>query len=216
MGGELTNDQNCIFLTHRQISSAFSSTQGILLLPLVKPAATILSSLAIRIDQMTKSPRQPAANETSRVILRAFNIALGDRTTGNNLGKKEAAFHLANILFKLYFKVGYAQPSSPIYLANLPTARPNPPLPYNSHKPPPIFPSFTPPDAFSQVSALHIHILSRPPPPIPLANIPFVSPPCFYCSLYIVLTMPPALCFTAETYPNLPSSSGYPHRKSPQ
>ncbi|RPB20947.1 hypothetical protein L211DRAFT_870345, partial [Terfezia boudieri ATCC MYA-4762] len=88
-----------------QISSAFSSAQGILLLPLVKTAATILSTVAIKIDQITNNPRQPAANDASRIVLRAFNIALGDRTTGNNLGKKEAAFHLANILFKLYFKL---------------------------------------------------------------------------------------------------------------
>ncbi|KAF8472119.1 hypothetical protein BDZ91DRAFT_846658 [Kalaharituber pfeilii] len=88
-----------------QISSAFSSPQGTLLIPLIKAASTILSSLAIRIDSLTRDPRQPAANDASRVVLRAFNIALGDRTTGNSLGKKEAAFHLANVLFKLYFKL---------------------------------------------------------------------------------------------------------------
>ena len=165
---------------------------------------------------MTKSPRQPAANEASRIVLRAFNIALGDRTTGNNLGKKEASFHLANTLFKLYFKVGCARPSSPLYLANLTAARPNPPLPYHPHKPSPIFPSSTPPNVFPQVTTLHIHILSRPPPPIPLTNLPFIPPPCFHCSLHIVFTLPPALCFTAETHLNLPSSRGYSHRQSPQ
>lgn len=109
-------DQRIAPLLDRQISSAFSSVQGILLLPLVKTAATILSTLAIKIDQITYNPRQPAANDASRIVLRAFNIALGDRTTGNSLGKKEAAFHLANILFKLYFKVPSLYPSYPLTL----------------------------------------------------------------------------------------------------
>ncbi|KAI5803308.1 hypothetical protein DFH27DRAFT_555293 [Peziza echinospora] len=98
-----------------QISSAFGSVQGILLLPLVKITTNVLTSLAIRIDQLTQDPRQSAANDASRIVLRAFNVALGDRTTGSNLGKKEAAFHLANLLFKLYFKLDQTRLSPTIH-----------------------------------------------------------------------------------------------------
>lgn len=123
---------------YRQITPAWSSPQGILLLPFIKESTNVLSSLAIRIDTLTGNPRKPAANEASRLILRAFNIALGDRAGQGQLGKKEAAFHLANVLFKLYFKVRDGPRRSPGEDADCglttkpPSAGPNPTLPHNT------------------------------------------------------------------------------------
>ncbi|KAH0605796.1 uncharacterized protein H6S33_004253 [Morchella sextelata] len=93
------------------INPAFNSPQGGVLIPLVKGTAALLTSAALRIDAQIGDPRFGCSHAAMNVLLRTFNSTLGERTlasgapTMQTLGKKAATLRIANLLFKLYFKL---------------------------------------------------------------------------------------------------------------
>jgi hypothetical protein len=100
------------------INPAFNSPQGGVLIPLVKGTAALLTSAALRIDAQIGDPRFGCSHAAMNVLLRTFNSTLGERTlasgapTMQTLGKKAATLRIANLLFKLYFKVRSSSSSS--------------------------------------------------------------------------------------------------------
>ncbi|KAI5845817.1 hypothetical protein DFP73DRAFT_631254 [Morchella snyderi] len=103
----------CLKTYMAAINPAFNSPQGgVLLVPLVKATAALLTSAALRIDAQIGDPSFGCSHAAMNVLLRTFNSTLGERTlaasgapTVQTLGKKAATLRIANLLFKLYFKL---------------------------------------------------------------------------------------------------------------
>lgn len=81
------------------------------MIPLIKSTTTLLTNFALKIDLLVGDPKFNSSHFAMNTLLRTFNITLGERTFFNGpptlaiINKKAATLHIANLLFKLYFKV---------------------------------------------------------------------------------------------------------------
>lgn len=91
------------FMTN--LPGAFSNPDAVWMVPVVNRLSTINVNLAFGRDAATDDLTLPAINESSRILFRIFNMILSDRQPLHR-SKKLAVFHVANLLFRLYFKLG--------------------------------------------------------------------------------------------------------------
>ncbi len=103
--GDIRQAFDLIVKIVNQMASAFSHVEAAWLIPAVKKLSAIGVNLAFLCDKSSNDPKSESVNSMSRVVFRIFNNVLSDRQS-LSLSKKGAVFHIANLLFRMYFALG--------------------------------------------------------------------------------------------------------------